>query len=161
MHNSWEDCIWIILILYIHRHAMECLWSVWWNWHFYNVYHAAMNMLQKSHNVHIPCPTMHPFVTEMCTCVHISVTTWCIVGCLSDALWDLWFGSIAIWCGTYFKLKKVTPHLAFTDKLLVVCCESFICKVQPFQRWIKGVFSDSCAIIMGSSRYVTDIAIVK
>ena len=33
------------------------------------------------------------FVPEMCTCVHISVTKWCIVGYLSDALWDLWEGS--------------------------------------------------------------------
>ena len=33
---------------------------------------------------------MHHFVTEMCTCVHISVTKWYIVGYLSDALWDLW-----------------------------------------------------------------------
>ena len=35
-----------------------------------------------------------PFVTEMCTCVHISVTKWCIVGYMPDALWDLWDGSI-------------------------------------------------------------------
>ena len=30
----------------------------------------------------------------MYICVHISVTKWCIVGYLSDALWDLWYGSI-------------------------------------------------------------------
>ena len=43
---------------------------------------------------------MYHFVTEMCTYVHISVTKWCIVGYLSDALWDLWVGSngyTAIW----------------------------------------------------------------
>ena len=28
------------------------------------------------------------------TCVHISVIKWCIVGYLSDALWDLWGGFI-------------------------------------------------------------------
>ena len=44
----------------------------------------------KSHNAPIIYPTMHHFVTEMCTCVHISVTKWCIVGYISDALWDLW-----------------------------------------------------------------------
>ena len=48
----------------------------------------------KSHNVPELCPTMHHFVTEMSTCVHISVTNWCIVGYLPDALWDLWNGSI-------------------------------------------------------------------
>ena len=35
---------------------------------------------------------MRHFVTEMCTC---SVTKWCIVGCLADALWDLWNGSFS------------------------------------------------------------------
>ena len=40
--------------------------------------------------------TMLHFVTEMCTCVHISVTKWCIVGYLSEALWDLWDGPIDI-----------------------------------------------------------------
>ena len=56
----------------------------------------------KSQNASVPYPTMQHFVTEMCTCVHISVTKWCIVGYLSDALWDLWNGSITIlptlWC---------------------------------------------------------------
>ena len=40
-----------------------------------------------------PMSKMHHFVTEMCTCVHISDTKWCIVGYLSFASWDLWDGS--------------------------------------------------------------------
>ena len=32
-------------------------------------------LLQKFHDASIPYPTMHHFVTEICTCVHISVTT--------------------------------------------------------------------------------------
>ena len=43
----------------------------------------------KSHNASDKYPTTQHFVTEMCTCVHISVTKWCIVGYLSEALWDL------------------------------------------------------------------------
>ena len=43
----------------------------------------------KSHNVLGKYPTMHHFVTEMCTRVHISVTKWCIVGSGTGALWDL------------------------------------------------------------------------
>ena len=35
-------------------------------------------------------PTVHHFVTENVTCVHIFIIKWCIVGYLSDALWDLW-----------------------------------------------------------------------
>ena len=46
----------------------------------------------KSHNAPDKYPTMHHFVTEMCTCVHISVTKWCIVGYGTDAFWDLWDG---------------------------------------------------------------------
>ena len=34
----------------------------------------------KSHNASDKYPTMHHFVTEMCTYVHISVTKWCIMG---------------------------------------------------------------------------------
>ena len=42
----------------------------------------------KSRDTPIPYPEMHHFMTEMCTCMHISVTKWCIVGYLSDALWE-------------------------------------------------------------------------
>ena len=56
---------------------------------------ASQDMLPKSHNAPVPYPTMHHFVTEMCTYVHISVTKWCIVGCLSKGLWDFLDGSLA------------------------------------------------------------------
>ena len=52
-----------------------------------------IDLLHKSHNVPVPYPTMHHFVTEMCTQVHIFVTKRCIVGYLSNALWDLWDSS--------------------------------------------------------------------
>ena len=48
----------------------------------------------KSQNASVAYPTMHYFVTEMCTHVHISVTKCCIVGYATDAFWDLWDGSI-------------------------------------------------------------------
>ena len=48
---------------------------------------------QKTHLTnpitHDTYPTMHHFVTEMCTHVHISVTKWCIVGYETVALWNL------------------------------------------------------------------------
>ena len=43
----------------------------------------------ESHNAPVPYPTMYHFVTEMCARVKIFVTKWCIVGYLSEALWDL------------------------------------------------------------------------
>ena len=54
------------------------------------------DIINKFHSAPVPCPTMHHFVTEMWTCLHISVTKWCIVGCVSNALLDLWDGSIRI-----------------------------------------------------------------
>ena len=53
-------------------------------------YNWVLLLLHKSHNALIKYPTIHHFVTEMCTCVHISVTKWCIVGYLSSVLLDLW-----------------------------------------------------------------------
>ena len=43
------------------------------------------------------CPISHttPFCNRMCTGVHISVTKWCIVGCLSTALLGVWVWTIA------------------------------------------------------------------
>ena len=41
----------------------------------------------------------------MCTCVYISVTNWCIVGYLSDVLWDLWVGSIGQMVGMNYQFS--------------------------------------------------------
>ena len=61
---------------------------------------------RKSYNAPILHTTMHGFVTEMCACVHISVTKWCIVGYLSDALWDFWDGSVG-WCRQLWLQNRV------------------------------------------------------
>ena len=72
-----------------------------WSYHAWSPYirnpcvGMSIDPSHKSHNAPVLYPTVHNFVTEMCTCVHISVTQWCIVGYLSDALWDLWDGAIA------------------------------------------------------------------
>ena len=56
---------------------------------------------KKSHSALVPYlmlwATMHHFVTEMSTCGHISVTKWCIVGYLSNALWDLRDGTFDLY----------------------------------------------------------------
>ena len=81
---------------------------------------ATIDRLHKSHNAPFPYPTRHHFITEMCTCVHISVTKWCIVGYLPDALWDLWDGSIKlyylfIWCGQPVVTQKCVPYSNFIE----------------------------------------------
>ena len=40
---------------------------------------GSIDLFHKSYKAPVLHPTMHHFVTEMCTCVHISVTKWCIV----------------------------------------------------------------------------------
>ena len=82
------------------QNSFQAIQIMFNNFFWLNIFHLfiAINLLHKSHNAPVPYPTMHHFVTEMCTCVHISVTKWCIVGYLTDALWDLWDGSISFGC---------------------------------------------------------------
>ena len=57
---------------------------------------TRMDPFHRSHNVSDKYPTMHHFLTEICTCVHISVTKWFIVEYVTSGLWDLWDGSLAV-----------------------------------------------------------------
>ena len=57
---------------------------------------VAIDLFHKTHNAPVPYPTAHHFVTEMCTCVHISVTKCCVVGYWYNVSWDLWDGSVLV-----------------------------------------------------------------
>ena len=57
---------------------------------------AKIDLLYKSYSALVPYPTMHHFVTRMCTHVHIRVTKYYIVRYLPIALQGSWDGSIAI-----------------------------------------------------------------
>ena len=79
--------------------------------------HWFIDPAHKSHNAPASYPTMHHFVAEMCTCVHISVTKWCTLGYLSDALWDLlvghgWDTEEALqWChNEHHRVSNHQPH---------------------------------------------------
>ena len=94
------------------------------------VVHNLKNLINPSHksqNASVLYHTMQQFVTEMCTCVHIAVTKFCIVGYLSDALWDLWDGSIGnkpellyimTWC---WKGNKSLTEPMRPSIVLVIC----------------------------------------
>ena len=69
----------------------------------YDIFQNQSSLMHKYHHVLIPDPTMHHFATEMCTCVHISVTKCCIGGYMSNALWDIWDGSF----GFYHVMHKM------------------------------------------------------
>ena len=115
--RQWETVThgtWIILFLTRHNepinddqqtiftHQLSAWFTLlmfyWWfyNWQCNASWDLAIDLLHKSHNAPVPYPTMHHFVTETCTHVHLSVTKWCIVGYLSGALWDLWDASIVM-----------------------------------------------------------------
>ena len=81
-----------------HRYLVQILKSTL-------VHMNSIDPSHKSKNASVPYPTMQHYVTEMCTCVHIYVTKWCIVGYLSDALWGLWDGSIGL---SAVKQKAIT-----------------------------------------------------
>ena len=49
----------------------------------------STDLSYKSHNAPVPYFTIHHSVTEICTWLYSSVTKWCIVGYLSDAVWNL------------------------------------------------------------------------
>ena len=72
--------------------------------------------MYKPHNVPVQYPTMHYFVTEMCTCVHISVTKWCIEGYLLRfqfllTRWVLFWRRLRLYpyCHHYFLNIPATP----------------------------------------------------
>ena len=81
---------------------------------------AGIDLIRKSHNAPIPYLIIHQFVTEMCTCVHISVTKWCIVVHLFNALWDLWDGSSTVVIMHWALEKKGRP--SHSDYFEVTSC---------------------------------------
>ena len=149
-------CYWIfitIILSWYHvptglRHLDGCKTS----WHQTDT--APIDLLHKSHNAPVQHPTVHHVVTEMCTHVHISVTTWCIVGYLSDALSDVWDGTIQFaWLPSnklteigqkvgnlliplllaiFFLLTVVTPHLHYTTQMGSIICMNTLDTTQYF-----------------------------
>ena len=68
----------------------------------------AMDPFQKSYNASHKCPTMHYFLTEMCTHAHFcykvkhcGISEWCIVGFeqqvnFVSATWDIFLGVLNV-----------------------------------------------------------------
>ena len=97
-----------------------------------------IDQLHTSHNAPVPYPTMHHFVTEMCTHVHISVTKWCIVGYL-PALAYLWDQNVI-----NFAWKLLLPHHSLWDRLLDVSWGSDAEYPVPFWKlsfWVYNMYT--------------------
>ena len=61
-----------------------------------SVNRTIIGLIHKSHNVPISFPIVHHFVTDMCTCEHITFTKWCycvtFVYCIVGFVkWFYWF----------------------------------------------------------------------
>ena len=178
--KQWRQCwhhdhirFWGIFINGDHENAR---WSMtnhslvrWWPspdpWS--NIPQKKPDLLHKSHNALDKYPTMHHFVTDMCTYVHISVTKWCIVGYLSNALWDLWdWSNMHIWAchndiqlynilKATFYINLTIPHNIYLD--LDVCTWSaseftprtLLMKVQSLggHRWIPLTQGQLCGAL--------------
>ena len=116
-------------------------------------------VLVKPHNASGKYPTMHHFVTEMCTHVHISDTKWYIVGYGTGAVWDLWDESI--WWHQPITSTYVSYHHLLTwtqnknNLIWENAFESDVCTISSYfllasicwlahrKVWVKSVVSES------------------
>ena len=73
-HKAMKLMLCIVVILWLYRCHLTCM-ALW-----YVTFH-------KCHNASDRYITMHHFVTETCTRVHISFSKWCIVGNGTGTLW--------------------------------------------------------------------------
>ena len=81
--------------------------------------YSPIDLLHKSHDAPVLYSTMHHFVAEMCICVHISVTTWCIVEYLPDALWDLGHESIGTLTVRFLQKRYYTYNNGLVPRRLL------------------------------------------
>ena len=73
----------------------------------------TLDLMHNSHDAPVPYPTMHQLLTAMCTCVHIVVTKWCIVGYSYNALWGIWDESATL---IKYEIKVTNKNIIATDK---------------------------------------------
>ena len=72
-----------------------------WTHYYKDTEGTVWGLLHKSHNA-----------------VHISVTKWCIVGYLFNALWDLWDGSVHVVSRRHERVIMVSGNQRWSDWLL-------------------------------------------
>ena len=88
---------------------------------------VAIDLLHKSQNASVQYPKVHHFVTEMCTNVYISVTDWCIVGCLSNELMGFVRWNYSFAPGLWFRFILFgTNRFNFTEQNMFKICWNHI-----------------------------------
>ena len=106
----------------------------------------------KSHNASGKYPTVHHFVIEH---MHHSVTTWCIVGYGTNALWDLWWETDPIIMRT--NKNSFITFLPVVVDLLLSCSASFLlCLAESWASWScsgKGKWEKSRLCSGGWEKY--------
>ena len=92
----------------------------------------AIDPSHKSNNAFVKYLTINDFVTEIRTCVYIYTTQWCIMGCRTGTLWDLWnrfidvFITASVWkwvvigCFSIWRRREIYSSLRYENSYLNV-----------------------------------------
>ena len=106
----------------------------------------------RSHNALVKYPTMHYYVIEICTHVHISVVIWCTEGYGTGTLWDLCNRSVKF-AGLNFKLSQYALfNMALQTAILIITpWFNYHPMVRPF--WKKLIISKTEYSIQGRLIY--------
>ena len=123
----------------------------------------SYNQLHKSHNAAVPYPTIHHIVTEMCTCVHIYVTKWCIVGYLSDALWYLWLVSsqnifLPAWPPPGMAQSKISDFVMVSNFIILIQVGYILHNENQSNFWPTSICCTTSSCPVHSSSYVSFMA---
>ena len=90
-------------------------------------------------------PTNQHFVTEMWTCVHISVTNWCIVGYLSSSSWDLWGGSNDLILCLYSPGEQMWGEKCYHQKPLLPTWPHDVVRIK--ETWWRHLMETNSALL--------------
>ena len=134
-----------------------------WGQNWYNII-----KLHKFHNTPVSYHTMHHFVAEMCICVYISHTKWCIVGYLSGRNWTqylYYFFNCLIWGCDVFKdiplclSNRLGWYLGYMHKLTCVYQPGKRAVCQYSDRGTRTGTQVSTKVIDVSHKIVIDISL--
>ena len=79
--------------------------------------YLLIELLHKSHNAPVPYPTMHHFVTEMCTLLLQNGALWdiwCMVGFVSRVYFDPWYMLFCCIVAFNIVLNNIRPYYNVT-----------------------------------------------
>ena len=111
----------LCLAILNHEHHIRLMWcwNMWlisrWLSHettyIHTTHRSGIDQSHRSHDALLPYPTTHHSEQK---CAHLC-SEWCIVGCGTGALWDLWDQSMSLWQNLALTCK--TEKIAY----IIIC----------------------------------------